>query len=240
MALRNSVLKLTTLVLLTVLPELGGSAAEPRLTGFNDQYLQPFQPDYTISADGAVQLRICFNWSCNRPQQLRFTADEMAQVIAQMEQCSGTSQHDRLQRIRIGIWQMEMLAKKHQPLLANDRGGNELDSELAGRTDCIDNTSNTRTFLRILQDLAALPGWSVAEPRSRNRLPLDNVHWTAVVKDEQSGDYWTVDSWYRPHGHLPFVLPLADWLDEKKGWEDPFTALNPYPRWINELCDSSP
>jgi hypothetical protein len=123
--------------------------------------------------------------------------------------------------------------------LANDRAINDQDQYVQGRTDCVDNSSNTTTFLHILRDLAALSGWSVQPPQVRDLFLLFQVHWTAVVADRKSGIQWSVDSWYRPHGHLPFVMPLSDWQDRKKGWESPFDTLNPYPRWINELCEPS-
>jgi hypothetical protein len=199
---------------------------------------RPLPPEYRIHPDGSVTLRICFNWSCSSRETLRFTAEDFSVVTQQMAYCDGEALYDRLQRIRIGIWQMELLARKYQPLLTNDRAINDRDQDLHGRTDCVDNASNTTTFLHILQDLSALPGWSVRPPQVRD-LFLFQVHWTAVVADQKSGKPWAVDSWYRPHGHLPFVMPLSDWQDRKKGWESPFDKLNPYPRFINELCETN-
>lgn len=198
---------------------------------------RPLPPEYRIHPDGSVTLRICFNWSCSSRETLTFTAEDLSVVTQQMAYCGGKALYDRLQRIRIGIWQMELLAQKYQPLLAKDRAINDQDQNVQGRTDCVDNSSNTTTFLHILQDFSALPGWSVRPPQVRDLFLLSQVHWTAVVADQKSGKQWSVDSWYRPHGHLPFVLPLLDWQDGKKGWKFPFDKLNPYPRFINELCE---
>ncbi|MDX1345744.1 MAG: hypothetical protein R3179_07585, partial [Sedimenticolaceae bacterium] len=54
----------------------------------------------------------------------------------------------------------------------------------------------------------------------------------------ESGDQWSVDSWFRPNGHLPMVMPLQSWLDEKKAWEAPYERLNPVPGSINQLCET--
>ena len=59
----------------------------------------------------------------------------------------------RLQRVRIGIWQMELLAQKRQPLLANDLAINDFDAAVEGRMDCVDNSSNTTTYFHILRDI---------------------------------------------------------------------------------------
>lgn len=198
---------------------------------------RPLPPDYRFNPDGSVNLRVCYNWSCARTEELVFSRQDLSAATREMMRCSGTALHERLQSIRIGIWQMENLARKYLPVLANDRAVNDQDQDSEGRTDCVDNTSNTTTFLRILNDLSMLDGWIVSTPRVRDRFNLWQVHWTAVIIDERSGDHWSVDSWFRPHGHLPYLMPLADWIAGKKGWKAPFDKFNPYPRYISEICE---
>ena len=200
----------------------------------------PLPPEYAIARDGSVKLRICFNWSCARRQIITFTPDDIALLKRQMAVCPGTSLHDRLQHVRIGIWQMELLAQKYQPLLANDLPINDYEAAIAGRTDCVDNASNSTTYLHILRDLGELAGWKVSSPRVRSRFDLTAVHWTAVIIDMETGLFWSVDSWYRPNGHLPMVMPLRSWINKKKGWEPPFQDINAVPHSIEELCNTQP
>lgn len=195
----------------------------------------PLPPEYVIEEDGSVTLRLCFNWSCASRQTMKFTPEDMAIVKKRMATCPATTLHDRLQRVRIGIWQMELLAEKYQPLLINDLPMNELEEDTLGRTDCIDNSSNTNTYLHILRDIGELPGWTISSPDVRNRL-LITVHWTAVMIDADSGLSWSVDSWYRPNGHLPMLMPLQDWFEAKVAWQPPFEELNATPHSIQELC----
>jgi len=219
---------------------LVGAASSPPIfiDGARDSISSPLPPEYVIDTDGAVTLRICFDWSCARRQTLTFTSHDMDVLKERMATCSGTTLHDRLQRVRIGIWQMELLAQKYQPLLANDRAINDSEADVWGRMDCVDNSSNTTTYLHILQDIGELGGWKVSSPIVRNRFDVSAVHWTAVLIDTESELPWSVDSWYRPNGHLPIVMPLRSWLDEKKGWEPPFERINSTPHSIYELCDS--
>ncbi len=194
----------------------------------------PLTPDYVIAEDGSVTLRICFNWSCASRQKMTFTAEEMAQLKQHMAICSGSSLYERLQRVRIGIWQMEHLAQKYQPLLANDLSINDFEADVEGRMDCIDNSSNTTTYLHILHDIGQLAGWTVSTPTVRN---IVEVHWTAVLIDSKDGSSWSVDSWFRPNSHLPMVMPLQNWIDGDKAWKSPFGYLNSTPHSIHELCD---
>jgi len=204
-----------------------------------DSVSSPISPEYVINDDKSVTLRLCFNWSCARRQTMTFTPSEIDLVKKRMATCSGSSLHDRLQRIRIGIWQMELLAEKYQPLLANDLSRNEFEEDIVGRTDCVDNSSNTTTYLEILRDIGELPGWTVSSPQVRNRFLFHLVHWSAVVIDNDNNHPWTVDSWYRPNGHLPMVMPLQDWIDEKEAWKPPFEELNVVPPSIQGLCSES-
>jgi hypothetical protein len=198
---------------------------------------RPLAPEYRIHADGTVTQRLCYNWSCGSQELLTLSTADMTEVARQMAVCSGTGLHDRLQRLRIGIWRMEVLAQKYQPLLAGDEAINTLDRGRKGRMDCIDNASNTTNSLHILHDLGLLPGWSVSEPEVRDLFSM-SVHWTAVVVDRASSGVWAVDSWFRRNGQLPFVLPLADWVSDRTPWQPPLDALNPYPRYSSQLCGS--
>jgi len=200
----------------------------------------PLTPEYMIDRDGSVTLRICFNWSCARRQTITFTPEDIALLRRNMAACPDASLQDRLQRLRIGIWQMGLLAQKYQPALANDQAINDFDGEVEGRMDCVDITSNTTTFLHILRDLGQLPGWQVSAPEVRGFFDITAVHWTAVITDLETGLPWSVDSWFRPHGHLPMVMPLANWIDEEKAWEPPFDRFNPTPHSIHQLCDAQP
>jgi hypothetical protein len=214
----------------------GAATSRPVSEGLQRSVSSPLAPDYAIGQDLSVQLRICFNWSCSRRQVMTFSPGDMAQVEAQMALCPSNQFYSRLQRLRIGVWQMELLASKYQPLLENDLGINDFESGVEGRTDCVDNATNTTTYLHILQDLHALPGWSVSPPRVRSRFNYWEVHWTAVVKDVESGKAWSVDSWYRPNGHLPMVMTLPDWLHKQLGWVSPVDQLNPTPQFSYQLC----
>jgi len=194
----------------------------------------PPTADYALTETGAT-LSVCYDWSCANRKQVTFDATELARVRAAMDLCRNDGLHNRLQRARIGVWQMEVLAQQRIPVLANDRGLNDRDAEVAGRTDCVDNAANTTSYLKVLAELGALPGWTVGAPEVRDLFTKD-IHWTATLIDADSGHRWAVDSWFRPNGHLPFVSPISDWSAAHKPWEAPLDRDNPYPRTVAELC----
>ncbi|WP_247881938.1 hypothetical protein [Brucella intermedia] len=84
-------------------------------------------------------------------------------------------------------------------------------ARIRGQMDCIDESTNTDTFLHYLQSRGWLKYHSVARRASRgaffdSRYP----HWTAVIEDRQ-GQRWAVDSWYEAGGGPPDIMPLQQW-----------------------------
>ena len=202
----------------------------------NPPNTRPLAPQYRLQADGSIMLRLCFNSSCARTEMLTFSPADMEKVKEQLAYCPGQDLYDRLQRVRIAVWQMEVLAQKYEPLLANDREVNDREYGVNGRMDCVDNASNTTNYLTILRELGQLPSWQVEVPSVRKPLDFNAVHWAAVLQDQVSGEKWAVDSWFRPNGNLPFVLPLNIWKAETQGWLPPYDKLNPNPGASNEIC----
>jgi hypothetical protein len=129
------------------------SAAPPRSApGAELDYVtRPLPPDYRVNRNGSVTLRVCFNWSCSSRSTVTFSRDEIASVASFVGQCSDASLYDRVQRLRIAVWQMEVMAQRHIPVLGNDRGINDKDAHLEGRMDCVDNASNTTNYLHVLR-----------------------------------------------------------------------------------------
>jgi len=240
MLFRSAVI--TFFIALVSYANLAGAASSPfdfhSTDGHQGSVSSPLPPEYVIEPDGSVTLRVCFNWSCASRQTMSFTPDDIKLLKNRVATCPGTTFHDRLQRVRIGIWQMEILAQKYQPLLANDLAINHFEEGIQGRMDCIDNSSNTTTYLHILRDIGELPGWTVSSPHVRNGFDITAVHWTAVIIDANSGVPWSVDSWYRPNGHLPMVMPLQAWIDDKIAWKPPFEQENVIPKSIYGLCNT--
>lgn len=225
-------------VLGLIAPAQGASEENAPALGDLDHITSPLPQDYRIRRNGSVALRICYNWSCAVQAQILLAPEEIEEVRKEMGRCNGQSLYERLQRVRIGIWQMEVMAQRHIPALANDLAINDKDQDLEGRTDCVDNATNTTNFLHILGALQELPGWQVVEVEVRDRLSPKDVHWTAVVRDLATGVPWSVDSWFRPHGHLPDVQPLKDWVTGAEAWKPPFEVFNPIPQTADELCSA--
>jgi hypothetical protein len=84
------------------------------------------------------------------------------------------------------------------------------ESDLEGRMDCIDHSSNTDTLLRALQARGWLRFHTVGSRALRHRWVFA-AHRAATLVERDGGAAWAVDTWYRPAGHPAWVVPLPQW-----------------------------
>ena len=87
---------------------------------------------------------------------------------------------------------------------SDDRGGTFEAFGYQGQLDCVDEATNTTTFLRMLEH-GGLLKWHVA-------LATGWPHSTATVIEVSSGGSYAVDSWVLDNGRDPLVVPLENWI----------------------------
>jgi hypothetical protein len=109
------------------------------------------------------------------------------------------------------VARLEQVAGEQTPIY---RDGRKNYGVGPGETDCLDESTNTTTFLRLMREQNLLKHNRVMEKALRSPLQLD-IHWTAVVQDLQTREKWVIDSWYNVNGIPPIVQPLDDWMRKK-------------------------
>jgi len=82
--------------------------------------------------------------------------------------------------------------------------------------DCIDESSNTTTYMAMMQKDGLLRWHRVVDTKTRGYFIFGWPHTTAVIKEKKTGRSWAVDSWFYDNGIPPAILPIAKWSD---GWE---------------------
>ncbi len=118
---------------------------------------------------------------------------------------------DERAAIAQAVARLEQIAGEQTPI---SRDGRKNYGAGPGETDCLDESSNTTTFLRLMQERSLLKHNRVMTKAFRSPVELD-IHWTAVVQDLQTKQRWVVDSWYNANGIPPIVQPLHDWKQKK-------------------------
>jgi hypothetical protein len=98
---------------------------------------------------------------------------------------------------------------------SGDRGGNLAGFGQQGQMDCIDESNNTMTYLKLLQQDGLLRHHVVQGRATRFGLSAGMPHTTAVILDVATEQRYAVDSWFFDNGEPPVIMLLDDW---KSGW----------------------
>ena len=89
------------------------------------------------------------------------------------------------------------------------RNGNHGPTE-QGQMDCIDESTNTTNYLRLMEQ-RGLFRWNRVVEIAWRAPRLVDTHRTAVVEDLSDGRRYVIDSWFGDNGEPAKTQPLEDW-----------------------------
>ena len=174
-------------------------------------------PVWMLLAAGAAQaaqserMQICFRYGCKSNTYVTVAPDTRAQLQALFQNIdSAEAERDA---VRDAVQQLYLNAGKQSPIYA-DKGGNFHDGLAEGRMDCADHSTNSTTFLNYLAAQGWLKFHSVGKPVYRLPRIID-LHYAAQLIENENGEKWVIDSWFKDFGAPPAVVDLKTW---KKGW----------------------
>ncbi len=150
---------------------------------------------------------VCYNYGCSTQESVRLTAEGWRQVGALFARPADSPRVERA-RIREAVALMERLMGEQTPIHL-DKAKNAA-KEIGGQMDCIDESRNTDTSLRLFEQHGYLRWHGVRKRVERVRY-LFLVHWGAQIEDLVTGERYIVDSWYRDSGEPPYLQGLTDW-----------------------------
>ncbi len=166
----------------------------------------------TPSPDG---FSVCYGYTCAEVVELRLERDQWERIRVLFLSPPDSAEEERA-RIARAVGMMEIMIGGLANT-ANDKGGN-LDGLFAGgnQLDCIDESTNSTTYLRMLATDGLLRRHSVQDRATRGFFLFGWPHTTAVIRDLGTQNDYAVDSWFYDNGIPPAILPLTIWRD---GWE---------------------
>lgn len=157
----------------------------------------------------ADEVEICFNFGCNAHAKVEYNDEALAKVGTLL--VDAPDANAEREAISFALAWMYFYAGQQTPIW-RDRPGNFDDEEYAdGRMDCIDHSTNTTAFLKLLETRGLLRHHAVLDPVRRGSFLT--VHWAARIaeRDNPAGQY-SVDTWFFEPGRPAAVFPLRDWL----------------------------
>ena len=162
---------------------------------------------------------ICYGRTCRYYAAFSLTDYEW-QNVRDIFNPPATSAEKEREQIRDSIALLETIIGEMAGT-SDDRAENFTGQNEEGQMDCVDEATNSSSYLTMMQADNLLKWHSVDYRISRGIGSLQAPHFTAVIREKQSGKYFAVDSWFLDNGEPPYIVPLHIW---KKGWRpgDPY------------------
>lgn len=165
---------------------------------------------------------VCHAYGCKLQTRFRFRDEDISALSALMEKTrTADTPHEERRAISYAIGWMErrvgdVIGTK------DDRPG--MDFMASGdptQQDCVDEATNTTSYLLVLAHNKLLRHHTVGTPFAKENLARGIAgwpHWTAVIRESVSGQKWAVDSWIFANGENPAIVETEKWyiasLDE--------------------------
>ncbi len=169
--------------------------------------------DETSSTAEPRHLSICYGHGCRDIAQVGLSPAEWQGVRARLTPPAANPAMER-QRISAAIALLESVVGAHTGT-GKDIGGTFPGTGRPGQMDCIDEATNTTTYLKMMAAENLLRWHTVEDHAIRGFFIFGWPHASAVIRDTESGERYAVDSWFHRNGVAPEIVPLKTW---RSGW----------------------
>ena len=156
---------------------------------------------------------VCFNHSCTSIETRSLTEQQWKRVTAPLQTAAVSAEEER-HAIAAAIAIMEQIVGP-QTGTHQDLGRNLPGFGRSGQMDCIDESTNTNTYLTMLEATGLLKWHTRVNRSTRFGIFAGMPHTTAITMETGAGTRYSVDSWFFDNGLPPAVVELSAW---KKGW----------------------
>ncbi|MDX2264444.1 MAG: hypothetical protein NW215_05690 [Hyphomicrobiales bacterium] len=158
---------------------------------------------------------VCHAYGCQMQSPVVFGPAQVKEIAAEMKRVrkADTPAEERRAIAYAVGWMERYVGEKVGT--KGDRPGMEFNGPGdPTQQDCVDEATNTTSYLLILQKNGLLKHHTVYRPFSRGNILLgvsNWVHWTATMHDKSTGVKWAVDSWIYANGENPAVVEADKW-----------------------------
>jgi hypothetical protein len=171
--------------------------------------------DFSVRPPRANTVYVCHAYGCRMQTPLRFTDADIAalKTLMQKTRKADTAFEER-RAVAYAVGWMETRTGAAIGTSADRPGMDFAASGDPTQQDCVDEATNTTSYLLILERNGLLKHHAVGTPFSKENL-LRGVsgwpHWTAVLTENANAQRWAVDSWIYANGENPAVVEAEKW-----------------------------
>lgn len=154
---------------------------------------------------------VCSAHGCRHKTRFTFSRRDIAKLRAIMDRArrDGSPAGER-RAIRKAIAWMEDRVGRETGTAADRAGLDFLGAGDPTQMDCVDEATNTTSYLSVLAANGLLRHHEVLRPMAKDA-PLTWTHYFAVIRDKTTGQRWAVDSFMRPNGQEPIIMEAEKW-----------------------------
>lgn len=176
--------------------------------------------EFSVAPPQGDAVEVCHAYTCAMKTTFYFRAKDIREIATVMKKTkrADTPYGER----RAVAYAIALIEKKVGARLGiNDRAGMEFSgSGDPTQEDCVDEATNTTSYLLVLQSHGLLKHHTVQIPFSKGDLLKATLqgdpvkywpHWTAVLAEKKTGQRYAVDSWIYANGENPAVVKVEDW-----------------------------
>lgn len=160
---------------------------------------------------------VCHAYGCQMQSPVTFGSAELAAITAEMARVrkgKPDTPHEERRAIAYAVGWMErhvggkIGTDKDRPGMEFNGPGDPT------QQDCVDEATNTTSYMMVLQNNGLLKYHTVGRPFSRGNILLgvsNWPHWTGVLWETSNKQKWAVDSWIYANGENPAVIEAERW-----------------------------
>jgi len=182
---------------------------------------QPFQSralhyaTFNVGAPKGSIVNVCHSYGCRTQTKVRFGPEELKAIGAVMKDVQrADTPHEERRAVAHAIGWMERHVGEITGTKADRPGMDFVASGDRTQQDCVDEATNTTSYLVVLENNGLIKHHTVGTPFAKEnylRGVAGWTHWAAVLKEKTTGQKWAVDSWIYKNGENPAVVEAEKW-----------------------------
>ena len=171
---------------------------------------------FSVPEPKSATVHVCHAYGCQMRTKFTFTDADIAELTAIMKKwrTKADTAEDERRGVAYSIGWMEtrvgnVIGTK------DDRPG--MDFAASGdptQQDCVDEATNTTSYMTVLQTKGLIRHHKVSTPFAKEnylRGVAGWTHWTAVLVENSNKQRWAVDSWIYANGENPAIVKAEEW-----------------------------
>ncbi|MCU7834829.1 MAG: hypothetical protein KZQ83_06175 [gamma proteobacterium symbiont of Taylorina sp.] len=175
-----------------------------------------FLRDDIITRPDVNNFSMCHAQGCKKVEQLSLSDEEWQKIARHFHSAADSAQQER-EQIADAIAEFEQIIGIKTGT-SQDKAGLFASMGSPGQLDCIDESTNTSSYLLILKKQGLLKWHEPMDHVTRGFFIFGWPHSSAAMrgKNTSSNTEYAVDSWFEDNGKRPHIVLLSKW---RSGWE---------------------